>query len=126
SRVAERPPPPRPTGLPAETGSAETRLAETRAALVVYARLVAARVRSDWQYRTSFLFYLGAQAMASGVDFAAIAVIFTQVDQLAGWAAVEVAFLYGASGVAFGLADLFVSPVEFAAVHIKAGTFDRF
>jgi ABC-2 type transport system permease protein len=37
-----------------------------------------------------------------------------------------VALLYGFSGVAFGIADLFVSPVDRAGFHIKAGTFDGF
>jgi ABC-2 type transport system permease protein len=100
--------------------------AGARAAFATYRRLVAARIRADWQYRTSFLVFLAAQAVVTGADFAVIAVIFTNVDQLAGWSAVEVAFLYGASGLAFGLGDLFVSPVEFATNHIKAGTFDGF
>ena len=38
----------------------------------------------------------------------------------------EVALLFGLSGVAFGLADLLVSQVETASSHIKAGTFDLF
>jgi ABC-2 type transport system permease protein len=101
-------------------------VAELAAALATYTRLVGARVRADWQYRTSFLLYLAGQTVVAGADFAVIAVIFSAVDRLAGWSATEVAFLYGASGLAFGLGDLFVSPVEFAAVHIKAGTFDRF
>ena len=38
----------------------------------------------------------------------------------------EVALLFGLSGVAFGLADLLISQVETASRHIKAGTFDLF
>lgn len=94
--------------------------------LGIYSRLLRARVRADWQYRTSFLLYLVGQAVAAGADFAAIAVIFSTVDDLAGWSAAEVACLYGISGLAFGLADLFVSPVEISGRHIKAGTFDQF
>jgi ABC-2 type transport system permease protein len=59
-------------------------------------------------------------------DFAAIAVIFTAVDSLAGWSVAEVAVLFGLSGLAFGLGDVLVSPVEFAAVHIRDGSFDQF
>src|ERR671924_216496 len=92
----------------------------------MYRRMVGARVRADWQYRTSFLLYLGGQTVVASADFAVIAVIFTSVHRLAGWTSTEVAFLYGAAGLAFGLGDLFVSPVEFASNHIKAGTFDRF
>ena len=95
-------------------------------ALPIYLRMVRARIRADWQYRTSFVLYLLAQTLVAGLDFAQIAVIFTNVDQLAGWSVREVGFLYGASGLAFGLADLFVSPIDRAGSHIKAGTFDGF
>jgi ABC-2 type transport system permease protein len=105
---------------------AGSRVGELAASLRAYRRLVGARLRADWQYRTSFLLYLAGQTVVATADFAVIAVIFTEVDQLAGWSATEVAFLYGAAGLAFGLGDLFVSPVEFASTHIKAGTFDRF
>jgi ABC-2 type transport system permease protein len=99
---------------------------ELVASLAMYRRMVGARVRADWQYRTSFLLYLAGQTVVASADFAVIAVIFTSVHRLAGWTSTEVAFLYGAAGLAFGLGDLFVSPVEFASNHIKAGTFDRF
>ena len=92
----------------------------------VYRRLVGARLRSDLQYRTSFFLFLAGQVLVGGADFLAIVVIFGRVESLGGWSVAEVAFLYGISGVAFGLGDLFVSEVELAATHIKAGTFDAF
>ena len=91
----------------------------------IYGRLLAARVRADWQYRTSFLLFTLGQALITLLDFAAIAVIFGQVDRLAGWSLPEVAFLYGVSGTAFGIADTFVSAVERCSLRIKEGTFDR-
>lgn len=92
----------------------------------VYGRLVQARVRADWQYRTSTVLFTLGQVAAALLDFAAILVIFTRVRALSGWSLYEVLFLYATSGIAFGLADLFVSPVERASFHIKAGTFDQF
>lgn len=94
--------------------------------LGLYRRLVGARIRSDWQYRASFLLLLGSQTVVAGLDLAVIAVLFGRVDALAGWTVLEVGLLYGLGGVAFAVADLFVSQVEFAGRHIKAGTFDRF
>ena len=93
--------------------------------LSIYGRLIAARIRSDWQYRTSFVLYTIGQLVASFVDFLAIAVIFGQIDRLDGWTIAEVALLYGISGVAFNLSDLFVSPIEMLPVRIRTGTFDR-
>ncbi|MGH9279332.1 MAG: ABC transporter permease, partial [Acidimicrobiales bacterium] len=92
----------------------------------IYCRLVGARIRADWQYRASFLLFTGGQAMALCLDLLAIVVVFTQVSSLAGWSFDEVLVLYGTSAIAFGLGDVFVSPVEKAALHIKLGTFDRF
>ena len=94
--------------------------------LGVWRRLVGARIRADWQYRTSFLLFLLSQTLVAGLDLLVIAAIFAQVDTLAGWSGVEVALLYGLAGSAFGLADLLISQVELASWHIKAGTFDLF
>lgn len=94
--------------------------------LGVWRHLVGARIRADWQYRTSFFLFLASQTLVAGLDLAVIAVIFTRVRSLAGWSVAEVALLYAVAGLGFGLADLLVSEVETASRHIKAGTFDLF
>jgi ABC-2 type transport system permease protein len=94
--------------------------------LATYRHMVAARVRADWQYRTSFLLLFAGQAVVTGADLAVVIVMFASIDGLAGWSATEVVLLYGLSGVSFALADLIVSPVETVSLHIKAGTFDSF
>jgi ABC-2 type transport system permease protein len=96
------------------------------ASLTVWRHLVGARIRADWQYRTSFFLFLASQTVVACMDLAVVAAIFSQVDTLAGWSGVEVALLFGLSGVAFGLADLLISQVETASQHLKAGTFDLF
>ncbi len=101
-------------------------MAELAAQLRVWQRLVGAKIRSGWQYRGSFWLFLLSQTLVMCLDFGVILAIFTKVDTLAGWSAVEVALLYGLSGVAFGTADTVVSAVENASTHIKAGTFDLF
>lgn len=92
----------------------------------IYRHLVGARIRADWQYRTSFFLYLASQFFVTVLDFAAIAVIFSQVSLLDGWTYSEVAFLFATTGVAFTLGDLFISEVELAANHIRLGSFDQF
>lgn len=101
-------------------------MADALAELGVWRQLVGARIRADWQYRTSFFLFLLSQTVIACMDLAVVAVIFSQVDTLAGWSGVEVALLFGLSGVAFGLADITISQVETASRHIKAGTFDLF
>jgi ABC-2 type transport system permease protein len=95
-------------------------------AIGVWRRLVGARIRADWQYRTSFVLFTLSQTVVACMDLAVVAAVFSQVDSLRGWSGVEVALLFGLSGVAFGVADLLISQVELASRHIKAGTFDLF
>ncbi|MFP3907939.1 MAG: ABC transporter permease [Acidimicrobiales bacterium] len=85
-----------------------------------------ARVRSDWQYRTSFVLLAFSQALVMFLDLAAILILFELVPSLGGWSVAEVAVLYGLTILAFGLGDLFVSPVETVARHVREGSFDRF
>src|SRR6266540_2582732 len=94
---------------------AEARLAEvgtTPGTFTIYRRLVGARIRSDYQYRTSFWLFAVGQALATLLDFLAIAVIFGRVDRLGGWSLSEVVFLYATSSVAFSIADVVVSQIE--------------
>lgn len=91
-----------------------------------YRRLVGARIRSDWQYRTSFFFFLASQTVVTALDLAVILVLFEVVPQLGGWSVEQVAVLYGLTTLAFGLGDLFISQVETAARYIREGSFDRF
>ena len=95
-------------------------------ALGIWRHLVGARIRADWQYRTSFFLFLLSQTVVATMDLAVVAAVFSQVDSLRGWSGVEVALLFGLSGVAFGVSDLLISQVELASRHIKAGTFDLF
>jgi ABC-2 type transport system permease protein len=99
---------------------------ELAANAVMYRQLVGARIRADWQYRTSFALLLTSQALVAALDFVSITFIFGRIDVLAGWSYMEVALLYGVSGVSFGLADLLLSQVERVAFHIKQGSFDAF
>ncbi|MGH9267605.1 MAG: ABC transporter permease [Acidimicrobiales bacterium] len=98
--------------------------ADAAGTAALYGRLLGARIRSDWQYRTSFFLYCGAQFLAAALDFVVIVVLFTQVPTIAGWSLAEMALLYGVAGVAFNLADVIVSPVEVLPRRIKDGTFD--
>jgi ABC-2 type transport system permease protein len=81
-------------------------------------------MRADFQYRLSFFSMAAGQFFITFLDFLAILVIFTKVEALGGWSVAEVAVLYGLSGVAFVLADVFVGQVEACARRIKDGSFD--
>jgi ABC-2 type transport system permease protein len=90
----------------------------------IYRKLAGARIRADWQYRSTFVGYTITQGLITFLDFLQIAVIFGRVDDLAGWSVAEVAFLYGVSSVAFFLGDVFISQVERGPQRVRMGTFD--
>jgi ABC-2 type transport system permease protein len=91
-----------------------------------YPALVRARVRSDWQYRTSFVLLAVTWVVFAFADFVAVAVFFHNVDDLAGWSLGQTAVLYGMAGTSFALGDALTSHVEQVSRHVKAGSFDRF
>ena len=90
----------------------------------LYVRLVAARVRSQLQYRTSFVLDFVGVFLVSFLDFAAILIIFQNVPQLGGWSVEEVALLYGISGLAFAVTDLAIGDLDLLMLQIRDGTFD--
>lgn len=92
---------------------------------VLYGRLVGARIRSDWQYRTSFVSFLFAQALVTTLEFVALILLLQLVPTLGGWTPTEVVFLYALATVPFGIGDVLISSIERTAVHVRAGTFDR-
>ncbi|MEV7324315.1 ABC transporter permease [Streptomyces sp. NPDC093970] len=81
-------------------------------------------IRSSLAYRTSFVLTLLGNLTVTGLDFATILLMFTQVDRLGGWTMPEVAFLYGLSTTAFGLADLAFGSMDVLGARIRDGSFD--
>jgi ABC-2 type transport system permease protein len=93
--------------------------------LDTYRILASARMRSDLQYRVSFVLFTLSQFTVTILDFVAILILFGAVPALAHWSLREVTFLYGLANLSFGIADLLVSPIETVQQHIQTGTFDR-
>jgi ABC-2 type transport system permease protein len=81
-------------------------------------------IRSTMAYRTSFAMTALGNLAITGLDFVAIALMFSRVDALGGWPLPEIAFLYGLSAVAFGLADLAVGSMEKLGQRVRDGTLD--
>jgi viologen exporter family transport system permease protein len=93
--------------------------------LGIYRRLIGARIRSQLQYRLSFWLNLVGTALITFLDFAAILVLFHQVDALGDWSVAEVAVLYGISCVAFALADMVFGHLDQLPEMIRMGDFDQ-
>ncbi|MEG8277698.1 ABC transporter permease [Streptomyces sp. AHA2] len=88
-------------------------------------RLIAGMwVRSSMAYRASFAVTVFGNLAVTGLDFVAILLMFSQVDSLGGWSLPEVAFLYGLSATAFGIADLLLGSTETVGARMRDGSFD--
>src|SRR5579859_6413471 len=87
--------------------------------------LVGAQLRGQLQYKVSFILSLLGSFLACVSEFGVVVVLFLRVPALAGWSFAEVALLYGISGVAFSVAEIFAAALDNFQVHIVRGTFDR-
>ncbi|MFE3250903.1 ABC transporter permease [Streptomyces sp. NPDC059209] len=92
--------------------------------LRAYGLIVAMWVRSTMTYRASFAMTAFGNFAATAFDFVAILLMFSHVDRLGGYSLPEVAFLYGAAGTAFGLADLLMGSMDRLGRRVRDGTLD--
>ncbi|MFF3307156.1 ABC transporter permease [Streptomyces sp. NPDC002952] len=95
-----------------------------REALRAYRMIAAMWIRSTMAYRASFAMTAFGNFAATALDFAAILLMFSQVHRLGGYSLPEVAFLYGLSGAAFGLADLAMGSMDRLGRRVRDGTLD--
>ena len=89
-----------------------------------YGLIVAMWMRSTMAYRASFVMTAFGNFAVTAFDFVTIMLMFSQVDALGGYALPEVAFLYGTSATAFGLADLMLGSMDRLGRRVRDGTLD--
>ncbi|WUE96845.1 ABC transporter permease [Streptomyces sp. NBC_00490] len=107
------------------TGSGElARSGRVVDGLRVYRMISAMWIRSTMAYRASFLMTTLGNFTATALDFVAIMLMFSRVDALGGYTLPQVAFLYGLSSTAFGLADLLLGSMEKLGRRVRDGTLD--
>ncbi|TME90012.1 MAG: ABC transporter permease [Chloroflexi bacterium] len=99
-------------------------MAELRESLSLYRLLIAARVRAQLQYRTSFAIETVAAFLVSFLDFVAILVIFSNVPQLGTWSVAQVALLYALATLSFAFTDLVIGHLDGFPALIRDGNFD--
>jgi ABC-2 type transport system permease protein len=88
-------------------------------------RLIAGMwMRSTMAYRASFAMTTFGNFAATALDFVGILLMFSRIHALGGYSLPEVAFLYGASSVAFGLADLAIGSMDRLGRRVRDGTLD--
>ncbi|GGZ22440.1 transporter [Streptomyces poonensis] len=81
-------------------------------------------IRSTMAYRLSFAMTTFGNFAGTVLDFVAIMLMFSQVDELGGYALPEVAFLYGLTSTSFGLVDVTVGSMDRLGRRVRDGTLD--
>lgn len=96
--------------------------------LALYLRLVSIRIRSQMQYRLSFVLDVFGTAFAILTEFAALAAVFWRFGSIGGWTLGEVAFLYGLAEMSFATMDMIFSGFDpgYFSEQVRRGTFDQF
>ncbi|MFD8688388.1 ABC transporter permease [Streptomyces sp. NPDC059651] len=89
-----------------------------------YGLIVGMWLRSTMAYRASFVMMAFGNFAATAFDFVTIVLMFSHVDVLGGYSLPEIALLYGASGTAFGLADLLMGSMDRLGRRVRDGTLD--
>jgi ABC-2 type transport system permease protein len=92
--------------------------------VVDFARIARLWVRASMAYPASFLMLTVGSFVMTGLDFAAILIIFGRVDSVGGFGLDEVAFLYAGTGVGIAFGDFVVGRVERLGAMIRLGRLD--
>lgn len=93
--------------------------------ILLYRRLLSAGLRSQMQYKLSFVLETGAVFIGTGLDFVAILVFFSRFEHIGGWTMPEVALLYALVALSFALSQFFGSGFEEFEEVVRRGTFDQ-
>ena len=91
----------------------------------LYLRFIGARVRSQMQYKASFVIDVFSRFLVNGLELAAIFILFSRFSSLGGWSVGEVAFLYGLVTVSFAFHEVVAQSFEDFSLTVKQGEFDR-
>src|SRR5829696_2778435 len=94
-------------------------------ALQLYARYAGLSLRSQMQYRVSFIMQTVGQFILTGIEFLAIWLLFDRFGQLNGWTMPQVAVLYGVIAITWAIAESVGRGFDLFGDTVKAGDFDR-
>jgi ABC-2 type transport system permease protein len=94
--------------------------------LRLYLRFLAVSIRSQLQYRVSFLLSSVGQFVTTGVEALGVWALFERFGRLTDWTLAQVAVFYAVVNIAFALSDAIARGFDqFGALYVKGGQFDR-
>lgn len=92
---------------------------------MLFSKLLSTSLRSQMQYRASFLMLSISHFLGTFVDILGIWVLFDRFKLVQGWTFPEVGLIYGVMNIGFALAEMFSRGFDTFSQIIKYGEFDR-
>jgi ABC-2 type transport system permease protein len=89
-----------------------------------YLHVLRAQIRSQTQYRASFLLDLVASLLFTTLDVFAVLVLFSVTKSLGGFGFREVMLMVALTATSFATADMVVGNVERLRLYVRSGLFD--
>ena len=94
--------------------------------IALFAKYLGISVRSQMQYKKSFLMLSTGQFLTTGVEVIGIWALFDRFGSLGIWTFAHVAVFYGSVNVAFAIADTLSRGFDtFGSTMVRTGDFDR-
>lgn len=90
----------------------------------MYGLLAWTWIRAAAQYPVSLIMLAVGTAVVTGLDVAAIGLMFTRAPRIAGFDVAEALFLYGTAALSFGIADVLFGSTDRLGEHVRRGTLD--
>jgi ABC-2 type transport system permease protein len=94
-------------------------------AVALYLRYVAVSLRSQLEYRASFIMQSIGTFLITSIEFLGIWALFDRFGQIRGWTLPEVALFYGMISITFAVSDSVARGFDVFGQTVKAGDFDR-
>jgi ABC-2 type transport system permease protein len=91
----------------------------------LYWRYISYSLRSQLQYRASFIMHVLGNLFVSATEFLGIWALFARFGTIRGWTLPEVALLYAISDLAFAIAESVPRAFDIFPSYVKSGDFDR-
>ena len=117
--------PPAVPELHPSAGRVQHHLEILRHELALYSVLVRARMRAQWQYRSSFLIMTAVTFIGLLGELLAIVLLLHRFDTIAGWTLGEIALLYALASISFGMAEMIGAGFDLFPQVIRRGEFDQ-
>ena len=102
-----------------------SRVADVQDAFKIYTKLIAVSIRSQMQYRASFVMLTIGDFVTAALEIFVIWLMFERFHTVIGWRFQEIALFYGTAGVSFAIADALTAGFDRFSTMTKAGNFDR-